>query len=672
MNFVKTSHNVSIAVLLSCLYRLQMVLLDQSFFLFEDIRRTVEEVVHSQYVATIETRTSKKAVVRAEETEVKSEDLNTFEYDKRDEGRNGDIEGEGVWSDDVSCKGEGEGEEEMKVMEVMVVFYTGLVYELCVTPRMSMEGPRLGMLPPFDEAAVSEERLVQWLLQRLVERNEKEEGRYELLMDGMRLEAKKYEVSEVVDTGEQRETYDYHYPYEDAFQSKPNAYPIDTSPDHHVWSTSITVADSNDNLAPSSALASTTAIERHDAVVRLLAHIRKSGMDIVFPQDLHDRMLLIFYMSAKCAAPLAHRELMDMILAVQRTRILGEELEMVSKTKVRGILALLKNAHALLATAGQGDSVRLYLGKAVTTFRMFREKHDAFINRCILQQHMFLPLTVKVEVLWQGSDEQSIMDRCEALREFESLIEDFIMKSQSQSQSRYQGLSGTPGPPGHPSLMNIAPSVSAIHPSQRSGPSSYSRHSASLQPQPSTVPNLLDTKTSYASIRYDEGVLPYARSSPPLTSSYFFSSPSPFTSSMDRNSYQRLQTSPELRGMHDHMHSQYRQTMMHFPTEIRRTAPGIGFGSNWTNSSQAPSSNSFPQRPFLDHSPPSLSSSTPSDPTRNHQIPGSSSSSSGNYRNSQGNPTDFPAGWTAFPFPSSASTSSSRASSSMDFQGRLN
>ncbi len=150
-------------------------------------------------------------------------------------------------------------------------------------------------------------------------------------------------------------------------------------------------------------------------------------------------------MSAKCAAPLAHRELMDMILAVQRTRILGEELEMVSKTKVRGILALLKNAHALLATAGQGDSVRLYLGKAVTTFRMFREKHDAFINRCILQQHMFLPLTVKVEVLWQGLDEQSIMDRCEALREFESLIEDLIMKGQSQSQNRnhYHGLSGT-------------------------------------------------------------------------------------------------------------------------------------------------------------------------------------------------------------------------------------
>eukprot|EP01040_Poterioochromonas_malhamensis_P016822 gene16822-19194_t len=124
--------NVSIAVLLSCLYRLQMVLLDQSFFLFEDIHRTVEEVVHSQYAATITTRAEKKDTVRAEETQVGADDLNTFEYDKRDKDRNGDIEGEAVLREgerEVSCK----GEEEMEV-QVMVVFYTGLVYELCVTP----------------------------------------------------------------------------------------------------------------------------------------------------------------------------------------------------------------------------------------------------------------------------------------------------------------------------------------------------------------------------------------------------------------------------------------------------------------------------------------------------------------------------------------------------------
>lgn len=146
-------------------------------------------------------------------------------------------------------------------------------------------------------------------------------------------------------------------------------------------------------------------------------------------------MLLIFYMAAKCVSPLAHRELMDMILAVQRTRILGVEMEMVSKTKVRGILALLKNSHALLATAGNGDSARLYLGKAVTSFRMFREKHDTFINHCILQQHIFLPVTVKNEVVWQG-DEQAIFEKSEALRQLEPPIEEFIMRGVQQQQQQ--------------------------------------------------------------------------------------------------------------------------------------------------------------------------------------------------------------------------------------------
>eukprot|EP01040_Poterioochromonas_malhamensis_P018302 gene18302-21335_t len=255
-----------------------MVLLDQSFFLFEDIHRTVEEVVQSK---SITTTTSKKTTVRAEEREVEAEDLNTFKRGQRDAVESGDIEGDVEWTGakhEVSCKGEGEEEE-----QVMVVFYTGLVYELCVTPRMSMEGPRLGLLPPFDEAAVSEERLVQWLLQRLVERNEKEEGRYELLMDGMRSEAKKYEKYDVHEEAKKRVsspiTFQESYPTIPTTQ--PNANPRKTSPLlRERWSPSVTIASANEINDPEATLAPTTAIERHDAVVRLLAHIRKSGMDI--------------------------------------------------------------------------------------------------------------------------------------------------------------------------------------------------------------------------------------------------------------------------------------------------------------------------------------------------------------------------------------------------------
>ncbi len=256
MHFVKTSHNVSIAVLLSCLYRLQMVLLEQSFFLFEDIRRTVEEVVPSQSQSQSTTTTTIRS--------------------------GGEVKDESEAKGEVKVSGERKEEEEEEEEQVMVVFYTGLVYELCVTPRMSMEGPRLGLLPPFDEAAVSEERLVQWLLQRLVERNEKEEGRYELLMEQMRLEARKYEV-EVVEEVITSSQNPYRYlsnPNQNNHQSNIN------DPDSALASTSASILDLD--------LVAATAIERHEAVVRLLAHIRKSGMDIVFPQDLHDRVSLIY------------------------------------------------------------------------------------------------------------------------------------------------------------------------------------------------------------------------------------------------------------------------------------------------------------------------------------------------------------------------------------------
>jgi hypothetical protein len=324
-------------------------------------------------------------------------------------------------------------------------------------------------------------------------------------------------------------------------------------------------------------------------------------------------MLLIFYMSAKCAAPLAHRELMDMILAVQRTRILGEELEMVSKTKVRGILALLKNAHALLATAGQGDSVRLYLGKAVTTFRMFREKHDAFINRCILQQHMFLPLTVKAEVLWQGSDEQSIMDRCEALREFESLVESFIAGRRGNGNLRlfayaqHQGLGNEIGRVYHAKESNHETSSTSIQsPSLIQSEKQHQQHhnlhlysqSHSHGSFPLTMSRNFD---AFAYSRNEATVLPHTRSSPPISLSQAFPAPvsaSSFASSANNHQYMQTNHSHGLGGQTQTRslnlnHSHNRHTMLHFPgaedrdgaiTMTMDFAPASGSGSHWTRS----------------------------------------------------------------------------------------
>jgi hypothetical protein len=42
--------------------------------------------------------------------------------------------------------------------------------------------------------------------------------------------------------------------------------------------------------APRDDLEANNSIERHDGVVRLLAYIRKGGMDIIFPQLIHDKV----------------------------------------------------------------------------------------------------------------------------------------------------------------------------------------------------------------------------------------------------------------------------------------------------------------------------------------------------------------------------------------------
>lgn len=137
-------------------------------------------------------------------------------------------------------------------------------------------------------------------------------------------------------------------------------------------------------------------------------------------------MLLTLYIATKVAAPLAHRQLMDMVLAAKQARVLVNDLEIVSKTKIRGILALLKNAHSLYTSGGNGESVRLYLGKGVVNYRTFREKHDSFISRCILQQHIFLPIAIKAEVLWTG-DEQTITEKCAQLEKLEPILEEYFV-----------------------------------------------------------------------------------------------------------------------------------------------------------------------------------------------------------------------------------------------------
>ena len=116
-------------------------------------------------------------------------------------------------------------------------------------------------------------------------------------------------------------------------------------------------------------------------MVRLLAMVRKQGMDLLFPQFVHDKVLACIYVAIQTHGAQAHRELIDLVINARDTRALKvSHLESVTKTKVRGVLALLKHANVLETCGSEGQPVQLSLNPAITSFTSLRTAHDAYLT----------------------------------------------------------------------------------------------------------------------------------------------------------------------------------------------------------------------------------------------------------------------------------------------------
>jgi hypothetical protein len=145
-------------------------------------------------------------------------------------------------------------------------------------------------------------------------------------------------------------------------------------------------------------------------------------------------------MSLKCVNSLSHREIMDLLMLAKDSRVYGNDLMDVSKTKIRGVLSLVKNAHVVTASEpGEGESIQLFLGKDITLFQQFREKQDAFINKCCMLQHIFIPLSIKGELVWIPSPNDSrdnfVSKRTDELKSYESILEKFFLNELAKKKS---------------------------------------------------------------------------------------------------------------------------------------------------------------------------------------------------------------------------------------------
>lgn len=147
-------------------------------------------------------------------------------------------------------------------------------------------------------------------------------------------------------------------------------------------------------------------IESLEPISKFLAMLRKNGMDLLFPLTSQDKVLATIYVACSNpdSEPLAHRELIDVVMHAKESSPDLSDCESCSKTKVRGILALLKHADILVAQAvGEGCPVQLLLAHSIQTFDDVRKKLDDFLVCFSTNFDLKVPEVLWAELTWRGN-----------------------------------------------------------------------------------------------------------------------------------------------------------------------------------------------------------------------------------------------------------------------------
>ena len=107
--------------------------------------------------------------------------------------------------------------------------------------------------------------------------------------------------------------------------------------------------------------------------------------------------------------PVVHQRLIDLAMALKDSGYLPE-VEYLSKSKVRGVLAILKQAELVGKCSGEGLgeqlAVQLYLVEGVDRFEKLREGHDRFLQAYMVENLLHMPEELRGEVVWQVSAEE--------------------------------------------------------------------------------------------------------------------------------------------------------------------------------------------------------------------------------------------------------------------------
>jgi hypothetical protein len=126
----------------------------------------------------------------------------------------------------------------------------------------------------------------------------------------------------------------------------------------------------------------------------------------------------------KCISPIGHSELMNMFSAVKDTNFVSS-IEHVSKSKTRGIFALLKSSKSLGFSQVEGEPVQLFLGVGIHSFKDFKERHDVYLKNCWFRLNIFIPRNIRVQLVWE-LDNETLMRRVVEFQQLEGTVASFF------------------------------------------------------------------------------------------------------------------------------------------------------------------------------------------------------------------------------------------------------
>lgn len=134
---------------------------------------------------------------------------------------------------------------------------------------------------------------------------------------------------------------------------------------------------------------------------------------------------------------IAHKELIEVIMKVSESSAVPHCVGSITKTKVRGLLALLKHADVLRTQDTEPNSpVLLVLDENIANFTQLRLQHDNFLNSFCTQNRIAVSNAMWRKIAWNMkiSDEEAAK-RCYEIRAFMSEMSKYLFGSSSADES---------------------------------------------------------------------------------------------------------------------------------------------------------------------------------------------------------------------------------------------